>query len=142
MTTVKINVAKITDAITKEAEVMAEQAAKIGQDAARNALNLATTPHGRKRFASGRGGSDGRNDTGSMIDNLRASRAEVKGNEVIAKFGWGRGRSKKYYKFQESGTAKIKAANSLLTARRAVLNELPRLEKNMKARVRYRLARK
>lgn len=142
MATVKINVARITDAITKEVEVMAEQAAKIGQDAARNALNSAITPYGRKRFASGRGGSAGRNDTGSMINDLRASKAVIKGSDVVAGFGWGRGRSKKYYKYQEEGTAKIKAANSLLTARRAVLNQLPRLQKNMKARIRYRLARK
>jgi hypothetical protein len=65
----------------------------------------------------------------------------VKAGEVLASFGWGRGRSKTYYKYQEYGTGKIKAANSLLTGQRAVLRELPRLERNMKARIRRRLSK-
>jgi len=141
MSTVKINVKRIEGIIQQEAMILAEQAAKIGEEAARKRLDLSVTRYGIKRFSSGRGGSAGRNDTGSMISNLRALKPIVKAEQIIAKFGWGQGRSKKYYKYQEEGTAKIKAANSLLTGRRAVLNELPRLERNMKARIRRRLAK-
>lgn len=141
MATVKINLSRIEGIIQQEAIILAEQAAKIGEEASRSALDAAITRYGAKRFASGRGGSAGRNDTGSMISNLRALKPIVKGEEIIAKFGWGQGRSKKYYKYQEEGTAKIKAANSLLNGKRAVLNELPRLQRNMKARIRRRLAR-
>lgn len=125
--------------VREEAVVLLEQASEIGRDASRNALNLAVTPYGAKRYASGRGGSAGRNDTGSMINDLRADKVEIKGDELVVKFGWGRGRSKKYYKFQEEGTAKIKAANSLLDGRQEVISQLPRLERNMKARIRRKM---
>jgi len=141
MTTIKINLKQIEGIIQQEAMILAEQAAKIGEEASRSALDAAVTRYGAKRFASGRGGSAGRNDTGSMINNLRALKPVVKAEQIIAKFGWGQGRSKKYYKYQEEGTARIKAANSLLNGKRAVLNELPRLERNMKARIRRRLAK-
>jgi len=141
MSTVKINLKRIEGIIQQEAIILAEQAAKIGEEASRSALDAAVTRYGAKRFASGRGGSAGRNDTGSMINNLRALKPIVKAEEIVAKFGWGRGRSKKYYKYQEEGTSKIRAANSLLNGKRAVLNELPRLQRNMKARIRRRLAK-
>jgi len=141
MSTVKINLKRIEGIIQQEAIILAEQAAKIGEEASRSALDAAVTRYGAKRFASGRGGSAGRNDTGSMINNLRALKPIVKAEEIVAKFGWGQGRSKKYYKYQEEGTSKIRAANSLLNGKRAVLNELPRLQRNMKARIRRRLAK-
>lgn len=141
MTTVRINIAQITKTIEEEALKTAIQASEIGERAAREALDRAVTPYGRKRFSSGRGGSAGRNDTGSMINALRALKPVVKAGEVLASFGWGRGRSKAYYKYQENGTRKIKAANSLLTGRKAVMNELPRLERNMKQRIRRKLAK-
>ena len=141
MTTIKINLKQIEGIIQQEAMIFAEQAAKIGEQASRSALDASITRYGARRFASGRGGSAGRNDTGSMIKNLLALRPVVRAGEVFAKFGWGPGRSKKYYKYQEQGTAKIRAANSLLTGKRAVLNELPRLQRNMKARIRRRLAK-
>lgn len=141
MATVKINIGNITSVINDELMKTAEQAAKIGEEAARQKLDLSITPYGQKRFASGRGGSAGRNDTGSMINALRALPPVVKAGEVMAKFGWGRGRSKKYYKYQEDGTSKIRAANSLLSGKQAVLAEMPRLTRNMKQRVRRRLAK-
>jgi hypothetical protein len=141
MTTVRINIANITKVLQEEALKTAEQASQIGEQKARQTLDLAVTPYGRKRLAKGRGRSAGRNDTGSMIDNLRALRPVVKAQEVLASFGWGRGRSKRYYKFQEEGTGRIRAANSLLSGRRAIMNELPRLERNMKARIRRRLSK-
>lgn len=129
------------ETVQDEAIVLLAEAAKIGQDASRAALDNAVTRYGSKRFGFGRGNSAGRNDTGSMISSLRALEPVVKLNEISAKFGWGRGRSKKYYGYQEEGTAKIKAANSLLTGQRAVLDNLPRLEKNMKARIRRKVGK-
>jgi hypothetical protein len=146
MATTKVNIAGMLkkldlslDVIQDEAIVLLEQAAEVGRDASRQALDLAITPYGRKRFAAGKGNSAGRNDTGSMIDDLQALDPVVKANEISIKFGWGRGRSKRYYKFQEEGTGRIKAANSLLSGEKAVLNQLPRLERNMKARIRRKL---
>jgi hypothetical protein len=141
MTTVRINVAQITKTIEEEALKTAMQASEVGERVAREALDRAITPYGSKRFASGRGKSAGRNDTGSMINALRALKPVVKVEQVFSSFGWGRGSSKAYYKYQENGTRKIKAANSLLTGRKAVMNELPRLERNMKARIRRKLAK-
>lgn len=141
MATIKINIGNINAVLTEELQKTAEQASKIGQEAARKKLKSSITPYGLKRFSSGRGKSAGRDDSGSMIENLRALPSIIKSNIVMAKFGWGRGRSKAYYKYQEDGTAKIKAANSLLSGRQAVLAELPRLTKNMKQRVRRRLAK-
>lgn len=146
MATTRVNIAGMLkkldltlEVVQDEAIVLLEQAAEIGRDASRNALDLAVTPYGRKRFAKGRGGSAGRNDTGSMINDLQALDPVIKANEISVKFGWGRGRSKAYYKWQEEGTGRIRAANSLLSGRRAVLNQLPRLEKNMKARIRRKM---
>lgn len=127
------------DVVQDEAIKLLQEAAEIGQNASRDALDAAVTRYGLKRFGFGRGNSAGRNDTGSMISNLRALEPVITSKEISAKFGWGRGRSKKYYKYQEEGTAKIKAANSLLSGRRAVLSQLPRLERNFKARLRRKL---
>ena len=142
MATMKVDITKALDkldltkqvAIT-EGEVMIMQATEIGAAAARTALDLAETEYGRYRMSIGKGNSSGRNDTGSMINDLRALDPKISDDKVEAKFGWGRGRSKKYYEAQENGTAKIAAAHSLLDGERAILNELPRLERNMKSRI-------
>lgn len=128
--------------IADEIEVMLVQAAEIGTEVAQKSLDLAVTPYGSKRFAGGRGNSAGRNDTGSMINDLRAMPPRVTMGKVEVQFGWGRGRSKKYYKYQEEGTSKIRGAFSLLDGKRAILNALPRLEKNMKARVSRKMKNK
>lgn len=132
----------LNDVIIQEVQTMVNQAAEIGAETARGALDLAETDYGRYRMSIGRGNSAGRNDTGSMINDLESMPSNVSSGKIEAKFGWGRGRSKEYYKFQEDGTAKIRAAHSLLDGERAVLNELPRLEKNMKARVSRRMRNK
>lgn len=123
----------------QEATVLLEQAAQIGVDVAQRKLVLSTTKWGTKRFNSGRGASAGRDDSGSMIDNLRADKVDVSSGKLEVKFGWGRGRTKNYYKYQEYGSKKIKAALSLFEGRTAVLNELPRLELNMKARIKRKV---
>jgi hypothetical protein len=118
-----------------EAEVLLTQAAEIGVKAARTALDMAETEYGRYRMSIGRGNTAGRNDTGSMINDLRALEPKISEGKAVVQVGWGRGRSKKYYEAQENGTARITGAHSLLDAERAILNELPRLERNMKARI-------
>lgn len=146
MATSKVNISGMlskldltVETVRQEATVLLRQASEIGRDASRDALNLAITPYGAKRYAAGRGGSAGRNDTGSMIEDLQAGNVDIKNDELVVKFGWGRGRSKKYYKFQEEGTAKIRAANSLLAGRQEVISQLPRLERNMKARIKRKI---
>lgn len=122
----------LSDTVAHEARVMVAQAAEIGAEVARKKLISSTTKWGEKRFAMGRGASAGRDDTGSMIADLQA---HVSPSGTQARFGWTRGMVKPYYKFQEYGTTKIKAALSLFEGRTTVLNELPRLEHNMKQRI-------
>ena len=142
MSTAKTDVTRLVtkfnfleQAIADELEVMIIQAAEIGAETARKSLDLAVTPYGLKRFSAGQGNSAGRNDTGSMIEDLKAFKPRVTKQKVEVEFGWKGNGDKKYYKFQEEGTSKIRGAFSLMDGKRAVLNALPRLEKNMKARV-------
>jgi hypothetical protein len=81
------------------------------------------------------GNTAGRNDTGEMISKLNAYPGRVTPNRAVASFGW-RGKGKDdYYEIQELGNDKIEAANSLLDGANAVMNELPRLERNMRRRI-------
>ena len=146
MATVTVDVTKmitkldfLTQAVADEAEIMINQAAKIGADTAKRTLEQAVTKYGTERYARGQGNGPGRDDTGSMIDSLQALPPKVTKGKIEVAFGWGRGKTKKYYKFQEYGTAKIKAALSLFAGRTAILNELPRLENNMKQRIRGKM---
>lgn len=143
MATTKLDVSKFLQkmnlsekAVLQEAQVMLNEAAIIGEEVAKRSLDLAVTKYGQERWGRGQGNSPGRNDTGSMIDNLKVIDGKITpAGSAEIKLGWGRGRSKKYYKYQEQGTAKIRGVFSLFDARTAILNELPRLAKNMKARV-------
>lgn len=132
--------------VADELENMLMQAAEIGAETARASLDVAETNYGRYRMSIGRGNTAGRNDTGSMINDLRALPPKVSEGKVEVKFGWGRGRSKGYYDIQEEGSDKfnthITGAHSLLDGKRAVLNELPRLERNMKARISRKMKNK
>lgn len=56
------------------------------EDQAR-ALDEAVTEYGQARYASGRGGSAGRNDTGHMIDEIKSG-VEVHRNSIIGFWGW------------------------------------------------------
>lgn len=146
MATGKVDVTKIItkldflkQEVADEAEIMINQAAQIGAEVARRTLQEATTKYGIERWSRGQGNGPGRDDTGSMVDNLEALPPRVTKGKVEAAFGWTRGKTKKYYKYQEEGTAKIKAALSLFAGRTAILNELPRLERNMKQRIRGKM---
>jgi hypothetical protein len=126
----------------EQAYVFIDQITEIGADAARQALNDATTPYGEKRFAKGQGFSAGRNDSGTMISELKALGSDVDSNErVYGQVGWEN--PEDYFYAQElgggGGYGPIPAADSLAAAEVAMLNNVGRLEKNMKQRVRYRM---
>lgn len=125
----------LNEVVAEEAELMIKQATDLAVDVAKRKLVASTTKWGQKRFSEGRGASAGRDDTGSMIEDLQAYDFKVSEGKIEARFGWGAGKTKKYYKYQEYGTAKIKAALSLFEGRTAIINELPRLAKNMEARI-------
>jgi hypothetical protein len=81
------------------------------------------------------GNTAGRNDTGEMISKLNAYPGRVTPNRAVASFGWRSKGEDDYYEIQELGNDKIEAANSLLDGANAVMNELPRLERNMRRRI-------
>lgn len=136
------------DVVREELTVLLKEASEIGANASKSALDKASTEWGRGRMSGiyrGRpvkihGNSDGRNDTGEMISKLYAFKPNLSLRNIFVKFGWVA--PKKYYRYQEEGTSRIKAANSLLTGKRAVINALPRLEAQMKKRFRMRMAGK
>lgn len=64
-----------------------QETVQIGREKQIEALNAATTPYGEKRYAAGRGGSAGRNDTGNMID-LVTTTAEETASGAIGTWGW------------------------------------------------------
>lgn len=136
----KIDLAK--NVAIQQAYIFIDQLTEIGAEAARDALNSATTKYGEKRFSRGQGGSAGRNDEGNMISELKALGSEVDGNErVYGQVGWEN--PEEYFYAQElgggGGFGPIPAANSLAAAEIAMRNNVGRLEKNMKERVRYRM---
>jgi hypothetical protein len=135
ITNLLIKLDLLNETVAQEAELMIKQVTELAAEVARKKLISSTTKWGRKRFSEGRGASDGRDDTGSMIADLQAYDFKVSEGLIEARFGWGPGKAKKYYKYQEYGTAKIKAALSLFEGRTAMVNEMPRLIKNMKARI-------
>lgn len=129
----------LTQSVADEAEVMINQAAQIGAEVAKRTLQESVTKYGTQRYSHGRGNGPGRDDTGSMVDSLQALPPKVTKGKIEVAFGWAKGKEKKYYKFQEYGTKKIKAALSLFSGRTAVVNELPRLERNMKQRIQRKM---
>lgn len=129
----KLDLAK--QAIIDEVYVLADQVAEVGIQAARAKLDRSVTKTGKRRMAASPpiGNSAGRNKTGLMIASLRNLGIDATDTNIRAKIGW---EENSYFKFQERGTDRIPAANSLQTARRAMQNEIPRLIRNMRQRIR------
>ena len=127
----------LSNTVHDEGIKLVEQVAEIGAATARFSLDAAVTDYGNYRMSIGRGNSAGRNDTGDMIYELNAFSAKVNPSGPEASFGWRF--PKKYFEIQEEGfdkfATKIKGAHSLLDGQLAANNELPRLERNMKARI-------
>lgn len=134
----KLNLAQ--QVAVQEAETLVLQAAKIGIEAARGKLDTSYTRGGMRRMARGIGNSAGRNKTGLMINSLKLLGVKTTNSTVGVKLGWS---EDSYFKFQEKGTRgsrAIPAANSLMSGRRAIENELPRLRRNMLQRIRKRVS--
>lgn len=94
------------------AEQITEKAVTKGAALEKQLLDRAVTPYGEQRMARGRGRSAGRNDTGSMIDDVESrttrSKTEIKGQ-------WGHlSTVKDYYELQMDGTSRIPAAGALV----------------------------
>lgn len=113
------------------------EASKIGAEVARLKLDKSVTKWGRYRMKIGRGNSAGRNDTGTMISRLVPIRAAKNASKILARIGWVA--PLKYFQYQESGTSKIKAANSLKDGQKAMLNAIPSLVSQMKTRIASRV---
>lgn len=83
-------------------DVMAQTVDEGAEDQAR-ALDEAVTEYGAKRYAAGRGGSAGRNDTGHMIDEIEHG-VERHGRSIIGWWGWDNPdpHDDEYFRIQES----------------------------------------
>lgn len=100
-----------------EAEEIVTQTADEAAELQRMFLDRATTPWGETRFASGRGRSAGRNDTGEMIDSIEVEISRTK-TSLTGAWGWPKG-YEKYFQIQEWGLG-VPEAHSLLDSMMAV----------------------
>jgi hypothetical protein len=128
------------DVVLEEAYTFVEQASEIGAEEAKNSLDAAITSYGLYRMSRGIGNTAGRNDEGNMISKLTALEPESDGNTVEGSFGWTEQDFEEYFEYQEEGTSRIPAAYSLLDGLEQVEAQLPRLERNMKQRIRRRMS--
>ena len=127
----KTRMRNIEKTIAEEGATIALQAAKIGETEMKRIIDTSITPTGEKRAAQGRP-SAGRRETNTMYNAVDSS-----GSKKQAKWGWIT-KYLSYFGEQEYGKDKIQAMHSLRDSRQTVLDELPRLFKNAKARIRYR----
>ncbi len=135
----KINLA--SEVAVEQAHVFIDQLTELGAQAAREKLDAETTKYGEKRFSEGRGGSAGRNDRGEMISKLVALGSSVDDNDTVyGSVGWENPEAYQYAQ-ELGGGNNIPAANSLFAAEEVMMNNVARLGKNMKERVRYRVGR-
>jgi hypothetical protein len=116
--------------IADEGATIASQAAKIGETEMKRIIDTSVTPTGERRAAEGRP-SAGRRESNRMYNSVKSS-----GSQGQAKWGWLSGYLS-YFGEQEYGKGKIQAMHSLRDSRQVVLDELPRLVRNAKARIRY-----
>lgn len=107
-----------------------EQAGNIGVQEMRSVIDNSTTDWGSLRQSEGRE-SAGRRETDAMYNSV-SSRVD---GDVVS-WGWVDGAAK-YFLYQEEGTSKVASMHSLKDSTQKVLDELPRLIKNAKARIRY-----
>lgn len=129
--------------VLDQAHVFVNQLTELGAEAARQKLKDEVTRHGNYRMSKNpsQGNSAGRDDTGTMIAGLTAIGSEVDDDDnVYASVGWEN--PEDYFYAQElgggGGYGPIPAANSLFAAEEVMMNNIGRLEKNMKERIRYR----
>lgn len=159
-TSVTVDMTGLEKKILRTQTLLAEAAADVvnglaeeGVVAAAFTLDAAETKYGIERFSAGQGNSTGRNDTGTMINGLRAIHAPAnkRGGFVRASVGWLF--PKDYFKYQEEGTGAgytagsdynpsfvyggsvpggIAGAHSLWAARKHMENALPDYENDLR----------
>ena len=117
--------------IKEEGATILAQAGEVGGNEMRRIIDVSTTDWGEYRMSQGRA-SAGRRETEAMYSSVGAKVVNGK-----AKWGWITG-TLNYFKYQENGTQTIAGMYALKDSRQKVLDELPRLVKNAKARMRYR----
>jgi hypothetical protein len=98
--------------IPLRAAAIVTETVKEAQEIQRDFLNKATTSYGEYRFGRGRGGSAGRNDTGTMIDGIGWEVEKVSKNRIDGRWGWVKG-VLDYFVYQEKGIG-VPEARSLL----------------------------
>lgn len=110
------NLIAILERRKREAPIVAAaivtETVKEAQEIQRDFLNKATTPYGEYRFGNGRGGSAGRNDTGTMIDAIGYEVDKVSKSRIDGRWGWLKG-ILDYFLYQEKGIG-VPEARSLL----------------------------
>lgn len=98
--------------IPEKAFAIVSESVKEAEDIQRDFLNKATTRYGEERFGRGRGGSAGRNDTGTMIDGISSDTSRVSKTKIEGRWGWLTG-ILDYFVYQEKGIG-VPEARSLL----------------------------
>lgn len=106
---IQVRADSITDEMVDIMQVSVEEAHGFQAQA----LDESTTSYGEQRYGAGRGGSAGRNDTGTMIDRIEHD-VEVDGNTVRGWWGWDE--PEDYFLAQEFGIGNPPPALSLRTS--------------------------
>ena len=122
----KINRLKLQ--IESSTNILAEEIAKTGRARMRFIVTTKRTPWGDKRKAEGRAYA-GRREKDTMWNAIT-----WRVTQKAAEWGW-LGDREKYYKYQEFGTGRIAAMNSLRDSKRYVQEKLPKLLKEFESRV-------
>lgn len=95
-----------------QAEQVIEMTVREAADMQKDLLNQAVTMTGAERIARGRGNTAGRNYSGNMIDAI-SDQVDLEPGRVIGRYGW-IDNLDAYFQYQDFGTGRIPAANSLL----------------------------
>jgi hypothetical protein len=98
--------------IPQRAAAIVTETVMEAQEIQREFLDKATTPYGEFRFGNGRGGSAGRNDTGTMMDGIGWEVEKVSRTRIDGRWGWLKG-ILDYFVYQETGVG-VPEARSLL----------------------------
>ena len=121
----------LQDAINIEGPKILEQASKVGETEMKRIINVSSTDWGVERMSKSppQGKSTGRRDTDTMYQAVTS-----KVTQLRAEWGWVDG-YQEYFSVQEA----LHGMYSLRNSKQKVLQEMPRLVKNAKARIRYRV---
>ena len=121
-------IARLKVNIADSTEILAEDIAKMGRSRMRYDVTTSRTPWGDFRK------SEGRPYAGRREEDTMWKAITYRVTSKVAEWGW-LGERKKYYKYQEFGTGRIKAMNSLRESRQYVMDRLPKLIKDFESRI-------